>query len=66
MDSLCLTESMQTYWLHKLDEYWYVEDKPYLYDFGVWPEWLFKYYNEINLSESIQSFISCRSQNNID
>ena len=43
MDSLYITESMKTYWLQILDEYWDEGDTPHSGDFGFRIEWLFQY-----------------------
>ena len=46
---------MQTYWLQILDEYWDEKDTPHSEYFNLWPDWLFQYYNELVLGESIES-----------
>ena len=38
-----------------LDKYWEGIDTPYSYDFDFWTEWLFQYFNELPLSEGIES-----------
>ena len=55
MDALYLTEIMQTSWLHMLDKYWGKGDTFYSDCFDIYPEWLFQYYNELPLGESIGS-----------
>ena len=45
MNNLYLTESMQTDWLHMLDEYWDKKDTPCSDDFYLWPDWLYQYSN---------------------
>ena len=66
MDVLYLTESMRTDWLHMLDEYWDGVDTPYAGGFYLWTEWLFQYYNELPLCESIESaYIVCKSEQHI-
>ena len=56
MDYLYLTESMKTYCLQILDEYWDGVDTPYSFCFDLWTEWLFQYYNELTLCEAIESY----------
>ena len=56
MNNLYLTKSMRTDWLHMLDEYWDEKDTPYSDDFDFWPDWLFQYYNELQLVEDIESY----------
>ena len=55
MNALHLNKSMKKEWLKMLDEYWYEEDTPYSDSFGLWPAWLFRYYNEMPLGEAIKS-----------
>ena len=55
MNIIYLTESIQADWLHMLDEYWDERDTPYPDGFDFWPDWLFKYYNDQPLVESIES-----------
>ena len=52
---LYLTESMQTYWVHMLDEYSEERDTPHLDDFEFCPECFFQYLNELPLGEAIES-----------
>ena len=47
MNNLYLTESVHTYWLQMVDEYWDEKDTPYSDYFGLWYDWLFRYYNEV-------------------
>ena len=50
-----LNKSIGTDWIHVLDKYWDEGYIPYSNDFDLWPEWLFQYYNELTLGESIES-----------
>ena len=53
--ALYLTESMKTRWPRILDEHWKEIDAPYSDGFGFWPDWMFQYFNELPLCESIES-----------
>ena len=55
MDALYLTKSIQIEWMQTIDKYWYKGDTHYSVRFDLWPEWLFKYYDELPLGESIES-----------
>ena len=55
MNSIYLTEIVQTDWLHMLDEYWYKGYTPYSGNFYFWHGWFFQYYNELPLGETIES-----------
>ena len=50
-----ITEIIRIDQLHMLDEYWHEKDTPYSDYVDLWPSWLFKYYNELTLGESIES-----------
>ena len=41
--------------MHALNESWDELDTPYSVGFDLWPEYLFKYYNELALGEYIKS-----------
>ena len=56
MNSVYLTESMQTDWLQILYSYWGEVDTPYSGDFYFCNEWLFQYYNDLPLGEAIESY----------
>ena len=45
MNNIYLTETMQTYWIQMLDEYWYKTNKPYSDDYDLCPNWLYQYFN---------------------
>ena len=53
MNNQYLTEIMRTNWLQILDEYWDEKYTPYSYDSDFWPDFLYKYLNELPLYESI-------------
>ena len=53
MNALYITEIIQIYWIYMLDEYWDEVDTPYSGNFYLWPKWLSRYYNELNLGEII-------------
>ena len=55
MDVLYLTESMGTYLIQMLYEYWDELDTPYSGGFYFCPERLFQYYNGLPLGENIES-----------
>ena len=38
-----------------VDEYWDERDTPYSDDFEFYTEWLFQYFNELPLGESIET-----------
>ena len=38
-----------------LDDYWDEKYTPYSDDYCSWPDWLYKYFNELPLGESIES-----------
>ena len=46
---------MKIDWLQMVDEYWDERDTPYSDDFEFYTEWLFQYFNELPLGESIES-----------
>ena len=45
MNNLDLTEIVRTYWLQMLDDYWDEKDTTYSYDYDLWPDWLYQYFN---------------------
>ena len=66
INALYITESMRTYWLYILDEYWEEKDTPYSEDFYFRPEWLFKYFGELKLCESVESaYLMWKSEQHI-
>ena len=50
-----LTGIIQLDWLHMLDAYWDEKYMPCSDDFISWPHWLYQYFNELPLGESIES-----------
>ena len=63
MDALYLTESIWIECLKTLDEYWDEGDTPYSGDFDFFPHWLFQYYDELTLVETIESdYITWKSE----
>ena len=54
-NNLYLTESMQTDWLHMLDDYLNEKDTPYSDGFDFWPDTLYQYFNVIPLGEATES-----------
>ena len=54
-NSVYLTEIIITDLLQILYGLWEEIDTPYSYDFYLWLEWLFRYYNELPLDEDIES-----------
>ena len=55
MNNLYLTEIMLTDWLNILDDYRDEKDTTYSYYYGFCPDWLYQYFNELFLGESIES-----------
>ena len=57
------TERMITDWLNILDEYWDERDTTYSDHFDLWPDWLYKYFNELMLGEAIEnSYLMWKSE----
>ena len=54
IDALYLTEIIRTEWLKMLYKYWDERDKSFSGYFDFWPQWLFQYYNELPIVESIE------------
>ena len=57
---------MRTDFPQILDECWDEKYTPYSYDFDLWPDWLFQYYNELPLGEYIESaYLTWKSEQHI-
>ena len=55
INNLYQTESVLKAWMQLLDKYWNERDRPLPDYFEFCPDWLFQYYNELTLSEFIES-----------
>ena len=63
MDSLYLTESIQTEFLQTLYGHWDKGYTPYSRDFDTFHSAFFKYYNELALGEFIEiAYLTCKSE----
>ena len=65
INNLYLTESILTDWLQMLYKYWDEKYTPYSDDFGLWPDWLYQYFNEFREVKPLKVLISRGIQNNI-
>ena len=54
IDELYLIESTIIEWIQIIYEFWYEVGKPYSEGFDIWLQWLFQYYYELVLGESIE------------
>ena len=54
MNDIKLTKTIQTYWLHLLDEHRRERDTSYSDYFELFTEWLFQYFNELPLFKFIE------------
>ena len=51
-----LTKTMRTEWIKMLEKYWDGGDKPYSSSYYFWPQWLFKYNDELPICEAIETY----------